>query len=136
GAPLTSAGGKCFSGNTYHGYMDDILIYSRNINSSEVAALYNDTSSICSNIGMKDAVQTSILSLYPNPTHNYFTIEMIDNQTFKSVIIMDQTGKIIGQEVGTFIGSHTVNTTNLSSGIYTVLVQTGNNKIARLLVKE
>ena len=41
-----------------------------------------------------------------------------------------------GQEVGTFIGSHTVNTTNLSSGIYTVLVQTGNNKIARLLVKE
>lgn len=71
----------------------------------------------------------SSLTLYPNPTSDFVTIK-IDQQDLKSITMMDSYGKYI---FTSFDSSFSVK--GLNSGIYFIVIQTTEGTVVRRLIK-
>jgi ELWxxDGT repeat protein len=70
------------------------------------------------------------VSLYPNPTQNYFQIET--TETLSKVEIYS----LHGQLVKSFVPQNQYDISNLSSGIYLVKIQANDGEITKRLIKE
>ncbi|MGD0709588.1 MAG: LamG-like jellyroll fold domain-containing protein, partial [Bacteroidales bacterium] len=70
--PLYFGGDPTFSGYA-PGEIDDISIYNRALNTSEIAALYNESG--CYGVGINEIFLNNEIKIYPNPTINNLTIE-------------------------------------------------------------
>lgn len=87
----------------------------------------------------KDRVSTTAISMYPNPTSNYVTItypETIGNTL--EICLIDMLGRCIYREkINVVQGSFlkTIDTSDLPSGIYNVLINDGENIVNRKLIK-
>jgi hypothetical protein len=108
-------------------YLDsqDVLHYAYQRSAVTKCVVYNVPLSI-------DKVEKdSLMSLYPNPTSNLFSIET--NQPIVEVSIYDVQGK----KVKTFNQTNTsYNTEGLTSGIYFVNVKTSKGEVTKKLIKE
>lgn len=86
--------------------------------------------------GVASIDETSI-SIYPNPVHDKLTLELSGTNNNTRVVITDYTGKeIIGQNLHSGPGLYQLDVTTLSSGIYLVKVQAGENFTVHKLIKE
>jgi len=78
-----------------------------------------------------DSFTSSKFNIYPNPTKNSFTIDLKDNLEYKKVNIYNSLGQFIKSNK-----ELTINTTNLSTGIYFVQIETNQGKATKKLVIE
>lgn len=72
----------------------------------------------------------SQISLFPNPTNNYFEID--SKETLSKVEIFS----LQGQSIKSFDPQNKYDISDLSSGIYLVKIQANNNQIAKRIIKE
>jgi hypothetical protein len=82
----------------YNGKIDDLILYSKTLSSSEVNSLYNDdplsSSIIESSNTVEEAINQQDVLFYPNPVNETLFINF-QNRDTKTVEAIDITGKIV-----------------------------------------
>lgn len=77
------------------------------------------------------------ISLYPNPTHDIFTINLSSVKTTPwSVEVYDVSGKTLSYTRNLRTINHVINLSNVENGIYLVRVQVGNDMMFQKIVKQ
>ncbi|OJJ19495.1 hypothetical protein BKI52_22060 [marine bacterium AO1-C] len=78
-----------------------------------------------------------LLLIGPNPFHQQLNIRLSQtNQSMVQYQFVDQTGKAILQQSGRLVnGNLLIDTTQLNSGHYTLIINFGKEKIARKIIK-
>lgn len=99
----------------YNGKIDDIRIYNRVLNNSEVQALFNETSTT-----ELTNVSVTPLSVYPNPASTHFQIKGIEDKATLSVYGID--GKLIFNRE--YTNNEFISITDLTKGIYLLKIST------------
>jgi hypothetical protein len=118
GTTLTSAGTQCAApGYTYHGKIDDIRIYNRLLNASEIDAIYNGTTYV----GVKEIEENISMSISPNPFNTFTTISFDQFQENSVINIIDILGKVVKTQ--TLSGNQVmIERADLNKGIYFVQI--------------
>ncbi|MFI5141937.1 MAG: T9SS type A sorting domain-containing protein [Bacteroidia bacterium] len=85
---------------------------------------------------MSIATKTAdLVNIYPNPNNGTFTIETGSNEKPTTVMLYDVTGKLVLQQ--SIIGKTTINSGNLSAGIYNLsLISNGAVTNKRLIIEK
>jgi hypothetical protein len=98
------------NGNSLQGSLDEFLYYNRVLTPSEVATIYNGTST-----GIHSSIynQNSEITLYPNPVSSILNIE-VKEQTQISIINM--LGEVVKTE--TINGASKLDVSHLNTGVY------------------
>ncbi|HCQ30594.1 MAG TPA: hypothetical protein DIU39_09925, partial [Flavobacteriales bacterium] len=97
-----------------------------------------DTSSCITvtNASVNDIKLNKIL-LHPNPFKNYISLTSLNQIQIKSVVIYDNLGKIIYQDLNVNNITNNINTQNWSNGIYLIKVtDTANSSFSGKLLKQ
>lgn len=105
-------GAQSPSYRNFNGEIDDIRVYNRVLNISEIDSLFNEPNPL--GVGISEYnINNSTIKTYPSPTHDLLTI-MSSESTTISII------NIIGQEIITrrIQSTETIDISNLENGIY------------------
>lgn len=122
GAPSTIATTR------FKGKLDDIFIYDRVVNDTEIAALFNGD-----DVASVKSINKNELSVYPNPFNN--TLNVSTNYDHKDITyqIIDITGKMVLEAKNT----STINTEHLKEGVYFLSTCSSNAIIeTRKIIKQ
>ena len=93
---------------------------------------YSDVVMVHSNL----AQEQFEITVFPNPAKNNVTVEWNKGERNSSIIIMDINGKVIQQEDIINGYSHSIDLSNIDSGVYFIqLVGSQETKTERLVVK-
>jgi alpha-tubulin suppressor-like RCC1 family protein len=112
------------------------------ITCSPIRATVNTTRSNIKNNGLSSGINANILSglisIYPNPAANNFTIELNKQISDATVKIMNPLGQVLEQSILTrSTGEKTLKEFDISSyskGVYTILIESNGNKVYKKLV--
>lgn len=116
--------------NYFKGYIDDIRLYDRELNSNEVDSLFSEPSPILSVKTINALEETQI---YPNPATSQVFISNITDKT--TINIFDINGKLCKTAVLNY-DINTITIDDLKTGVYTVTLQSnGLTKTHKLLIK-
>jgi len=86
--------------------------------------------------GLGDRAINLDYKVYPNPAHDYVTLDMIHEQTNASIKVVDITGKVIyTEELERFIKTD-LDLSSFKEGMYFLHIQSDQNYGVRRLVKE
>lgn len=89
----------------------------------------------CTNMGINDLVNAE-LSIYPNPTKGEFYILTDKSYSESTVNIQDMTGRSVYQSSIDLNNKRaTVDISNLSTGVYVIVINTPEGKITKKLIK-
>lgn len=115
-----SGGSQIHYNNSYKGFLDDVLIYNRVLNSREVTALYGgDTSSTgSSGVSVPKFSVNRETFWYPNPTQG--RIQIPDYQQIEVLRVLDQQGREMLQLSKPDLG---VDLSALPAGLYWLQVE-------------
>lgn len=102
------------------------------VNGCKNNTIYALTVNICEGITENNMI--SGLSVYPNPTNGLLNIEL-NNASFKSVQVIDLTGKVVATSNGHSKVTE-VNMSNLANGVYYVKIKTDNASSVIKVVKQ
>jgi Zn-dependent metalloprotease len=88
-------------------------------------------------VGTKDLLNNSILSIYPNPAHDYLTVAL-DNlpSQAQSIRLIDLTGRVVDQTKSIDSNYWRINLANQASGIYFVEVQLREGRMVKKVIVE
>jgi hypothetical protein len=96
-----------------------------------VQNFYNAIANSTSDISEKNNI-----SVFPNPTHDYFTIQLHDvSQGLNRIELTDISGKIVHAENISFNGRYQVDISHLSKGIYFLTVSSNSGLQTQKLIK-
>jgi hypothetical protein len=113
----------------FQGAIDDIRIYNRAVNSTEVYELYHESLDEVPQVS-----STKNITIYPNPADNYFAVN--SSAEIQSIFICNLLGQVIFRTNVT-AKSVNINTTTLPSGTYFVeIVFEDDSKEIRKIVKQ
>jgi len=132
-APASSVGNVTLylSVNAINGnHIADVNDYSAN--TSLIVPAYPTASSV------NELKQTAQVSIYPNPVNDNMTVHMNGGKGTYSIRVLDVLGRTIltnSIEATAITNSTTVNTSNLVSGIYTVVIENELNRNAVQILK-
>jgi len=110
----------------YSGFIDDIRVYDRPVDQTDVTALFNEENPTAS----VNEITNNSISIYPNPAKNQLTINVADK--IENITIIDITGKTIKNMTPT---SKTINVSELTKGIYFLKVKTTNSVVTSKFIK-
>ncbi len=121
-----------------NGIIDDIRLYNRSLSDAEVVQY-------CDSAKMSPIAATSIIkpftggppqiTVYPNPAHNYVTIELPYSNGENVVQLFNAVGQMI-TEIKTTNTVVNVNISNLPPGIFFARTSTAGQNIFRKIIKE
>jgi len=114
------------NGNSLIGSLDEFLYYNRALSPSEVSGIYNGTTT---NINSSVLNQSSLITIYPNPTSNILNIE-VKEQTQISIINM--LGEVVKSE--TINNVSKLDVSHLNAGVY--FIQDSKSGKAVKFIKE
>ena len=105
-----------------------------------IGTIKNDDTSfaIASNISEATVAEiNSSIKIYPNPVTDVLHLDLADNKNVDVLSVIDITGRII-KEIITVPGQKniSINTGNLSSGIYLLKVQSGKENTCIKFIKQ
>jgi len=116
------------SNNEYFcGKIDEVRIYDREINQSEVTALYNGATNI-------NKINNNNISIFPNPSKNYIQIQA-NSLDIEKYSIIDINGKTIKQ-INYTNNNNIIDISNLPNGVYILNIVTENTVINNRFIKE
>ncbi len=76
----------------------------------------------------KVIIEDDPIRIYPNPARDYVTIELPqDKKSLKTIQLVDMSGKSVHEVQNTRQQLLELNLSNLSSGIYNIIIQSSNN---------
>jgi len=84
-------------------------------------------------VGIDEIEKEYIISIYPNPAKDYFTINL-DNNEKSDLKILDITGKVVYER--NFSKEINISTEKFKEGIYFVKVKNNDNIIIRKIIVE
>ena len=122
-SPTNDEGPSYFTGS-----MDEVRIYNRAINESEVLALYNESNSTS---GVEVTTNTSF-KIYPNPTSTDFNFNVDQAST---LMVYDVKGSLVFERNIAEIGTQNIDISDLSSGMYMVKLLQGDQVMNTKLIK-
>lgn len=138
-ATLTASGATSYSWNT--GANSSTIVVSPTISTTYTATGTNTCSSsntaftqsvvVCT--GLKSNASNELTKIYPNPAHDVLNISF-EEQGVYSVSIIDAVGKVV--YVNQTDKNLTINTSNLSQGIYIVKVKSNNAQSNYKFIKD
>jgi len=124
--------GRTLDGEDYfHGVIDEIRIYNRELLQADVIALYDDYTSVEENSMLGVIINYLLYNNYPNPFNPSTKIKyQIPEECFVTIKIYD----VLGNDIATLVneekpaGSYEVefDGSNLPSGIYFYILRTGS----------
>ena len=117
------------AGAYFKGKIDDISIYNRAINRTEIDSLYNNNLVIT---GIKESTHNDFITIFPNPANNYITIEVPQQATIE---ITNIQGKLI-KTLAAKSNKTNIDVSAFSSGVYFVKVKTEKGIMVKKFVKE
>ncbi|GGG40556.1 hypothetical protein GCM10011344_46770 [Dokdonia pacifica] len=85
----------------------------------------------CSNLGIEDQILSEI-SVFPNPTTNFITLNIPSNISVQKMSLIDITGK----NTQLSITDNTLNMSNLANGVYILKVETSAGIAVRKVIKQ
>lgn len=140
--------GSTNSGSVYIGYspvgideysqgdIDDIRLYKRALNASEVLTLYNLTADCANAVGIEEqGAGDSNITLYPNPPRNKITMRGVETGDFT---ILNALGQRVNFTCEKINGNLTLDVTGWEKGIYYLLIAPADgqeSKAAKLLIE-
>lgn len=88
------------------------------------------------NASIEDPLSVKDITLYPNPTADYLTINSND-KTVSHISIMDLTGKVVYQNTVTINGTSNIQVSEYANGLYMARItdDQGNIQVKRFVVK-
>ncbi|MGD0709966.1 MAG: LamG-like jellyroll fold domain-containing protein, partial [Bacteroidales bacterium] len=114
---------NCF----FVGKIDEVAIYSRVLNNTEVVELCNES------VGIKETkVNNNEILLYPNPAFNNLTIECQQKSTIEILNIQGQT--ILQQQLQQ--GKTDIDISSLAKGVYILRLYSNEKTVVTRIVKE
>lgn len=134
--------GAVYSGNNFinffNGYLDGVRIYNRELNQTEIIALYNEANTTTEINEQLSAFET--INTFPNPTNgSEINVNFFSNKSGKGkVTVIDSLGKNIleiSQEIE--IGQNLIelNLENLADGFYHISISDGTSNQNMKFVK-
>ena len=86
-------------------------------------------------IGIKESIKINSFSIAPNPSSDIITLSVSEKGN-NTISIIDALGKVVYLEKLNFINNnHNVDISNLSNGVYSVLIYNEGGKSSQLLIK-
>lgn len=86
-------------------------------------------------IGINESIKINSFSIAPNPSSDIITLSVSEKGN-NIISIIDSLGKVVYLEKLNFINNnHNVDISNLSSGVYSVLIYNEGGKSSQLLIK-
>lgn len=84
-------------------------------------------------LGVSDVLEN--ISVFPNPTQNFITIEALDNQVLQATIF-DISGRQVGfTDFSTTDSNYQINLSNLDNALYFVEIKTKKGTVTRRVIK-
>ncbi|MFT5157003.1 MAG: hypothetical protein ACI83I_001555 [Bacteroidia bacterium] len=115
------------------GDIDDIRIYSRVLNSDEIAALQT-FSSACTSVGIKNHLeQGPEVSMYPNPTSRL--VHLSTQIEVEGITVVNAMGQIIAAPISLHDSTKTVDLSNQPAGVYFLHIASANGLIVKKVVR-
>jgi hypothetical protein len=145
--PLYIGGGTSSGGGgsiRWRGKIDNVIIYNRALNQSEVTVLYNnpefcttlerlsvqsDPVSICDQVGLRELENSGRVTLYPSVSAGLFYCSVNADE----LEVIDCSGRVVLSRNGLAAGEG-VNAGSLQDGIYNVRIKTGSETNIRKLI--
>jgi hypothetical protein len=92
-------------------------------------------SSPCANSTSINDYDLDFVSLYPNPTNQYFSIDLGENHQSLKVTITDISGRLVQSE--NYANLHLLNfRLDEPAGVYLLMIESGEKKVVIRLIKE
>ncbi|AUC81485.1 T9SS type A sorting domain-containing protein [Lacinutrix sp. Bg11-31] len=91
----------------------------------------NETTTIQENLSVDEFNLNSLITIYPNPTKDYFKINNSGGVEFEEVELYDISGK----RVLKFIKTEVYNIAKLNSGIYFAKIKTNKTEVVKKIIK-
>lgn len=110
----------CVNGTSVEGYdglLDDLRIYTRALNATEVSALYAEADPTAS---IAEEIEINQLVVYPNPASELLNIQLSNEE---EITLVDISGSTLMQSEQQLI--HQIDISALSKGVYFVKTATG-----------
>lgn len=93
------------------------------------------TQSVSTCTGIEEATNDNLVSIYPNPANHFITVGVADANEGTTIHIINALGEIVVTETVTST-STTLNTENLTNGIYFVKVDSKNSSAIKKFIKQ
>lgn len=129
GFPLVAGYSSESNSLFYKGLIDDILIYKTVLSEQQIDSLYNLPNPITASIN--DEKNGRNLIIFPNPTLDYLTVNT--NEKINKASIYTINGSLV-QTLNTL--DNKINVSNLSQGMYILMVQTDKGITQNKFIKE
>jgi len=80
-----------------------------------------------------ETVDSDLLSVYPNPSKDFITVNnsVVSSGEYQ---ILNSYGQIVA--TNTFVNGMTISTTDLSSGVYSIVVRNGDESFTKQFIRE
>jgi hypothetical protein len=131
GAGLDQAGGPLW----FNGYIDDVCIYNRALNSSEVSALYTGTGA-CFNVGIEELTNIEKGIVYPTSSETGIYNFLMSGMNSESKIeVYGTDGKLIKSFADLSKLNNTIDISNTGSGIYIVKLYNNGKTFSQKLIR-
>ncbi len=82
-----------------------------------------------------DKNNVDVVSIFPNPTSDKLTVELTDNVLLTDVVLIDLTGKEMDVEFSKSTNKIELNISNVSKGLYQLIIHTNQGKIVKNILK-
>ena len=129
GIDISTPGSPCSSAY-FNGKIDDLRIYDRLLNTSEINALYLGPT----NVGISEIKDKINYSVYPNPTNGKLNLLLDDTFNHIDIKVFNVIGQAIYQESAENKLNYTIDLANQPKGVYFVQVQTEKGKTTKKIV--
>ena len=133
GTTLTSSGTACAATTyTFHGGIDDIRIYNRQLDSAEIYTLYHGPT----NVGISENENNSNFSIFPNPSSNIFNLVFENITVNGSIKVFNSLGQeVYDKEIknnSTF--NDVIDLTGKPKGIYYIKLNSEKSDMTKKLI--
>lgn len=97
-------------------------------------AVFTQSVSTCT--GIDEATNNNLLSIYPNPINDFMTVSLVtESVDVTTIYVINALGEIVVTEKAT-LSNTTLNTNNLTSGIYFVKIESKNGSAIKKFIKQ
>ncbi len=115
----------------FKGSIDDVRMYSRALDSTEIKELYT----LKPSVSIKNYVESSRFALYPIPASDKLTISINDDNSASQITVVNSNETaLLSKTIEEGVLNHTIDISQLKSGIYYVILQNGKEQMVKRFV--
>ncbi|MFN8353059.1 MAG: LamG-like jellyroll fold domain-containing protein [Spirosomataceae bacterium] len=129
--------------NYFSGLLDDARIYNRALSPTDILALYNSGAGVATRIAVAEQPEvlfnTPSVMVYPNPTAGgkaHILVKGFEENEELNVQLYNTNGRLVSSTVTTSSGLNDIEATQLSQGMYLLVVKGRRQQVSSKLIVE